>query len=180
MLEDITSEDEVDEEVLMLIKQFKETSEELDEIAEEEGEDNDTKRKGTQKKIEIIKEAVEKLVKEKVGGMVPLQKNVVQEHSSLKRPATSPKGPIKKFSRNVASVSNRSDEGLVEGDGGKENDVAPKMEWPGEMEVAQLKESHTDFTLTGRIFHVSSVHKNDAMKDKFVGRWKNFAMFLII
>ena len=68
-----------------------------------------------------------------------------------------------------APTSGRSEEGLIEGDDGKESDVAPIMEWPTQMEVAQLKESHTDFTMTGRIFHVSSVHKNDAMKNKFVG-----------
>ena len=49
MLDDMKPEAEVDENVLMLIKQLKETSEELDEIPEEENEDNDTKRDVTQK-----------------------------------------------------------------------------------------------------------------------------------
>ena len=99
--------------------------------------------------------------------MVPVQKNVVQENSALKRKATSPRGPIKKFSKNLPG---RSEEGSIEGDGG--GDVASKIEWPAEMEVAHLKESHTDFTLKVRITHVSPVHKNDAMHDKFVGGWK--------
>ena len=179
MLDDIKPEAEVDENVLMLIKQLKETSEELDNLTEEENEDNDTQRNDTQKKIDLIKAAVVQAVKERIGGMVPLQKNVVQEDSALKRKATSPRGPIKKFSRNASTLS-RSEEGSVEGDGGREGDVAPKIEWPGEMEFAHLKESHTDFTMKGRITHVSPVHKNDAMKDKFVGGWKNFAMILII
>ena len=55
MLDDIKPEAEVDENVLMLIKQWKETSEELDNLTEEENEDNDTQRNDTQKKIDLIK-----------------------------------------------------------------------------------------------------------------------------